>query len=133
MHNISFISAGRFFPWEEFPSISEQALCAATDLSQEDTVHHLTGQAHDARTAVYSGVLDLMKHIVLSDVFMPGLHRNFCIFSEAACYKEDSELNKCELDPELISVLQQLLLNTPTHHHLVICLHTPCAPGTLAT
>lgn len=53
------------------------------------------------------------------DVFMPGPHRICCISSEAACYKEDSELNKCELDPEVISVLQQLLLNSPTLCHSI--------------
>lgn len=50
---------------------------------------------------------------------------------QAAHYKEDSEVNKCELDPEVISVLQQLLLNSPTLWRSMTCQHTSCLAETL--
>lgn len=46
-------------------SVREQSQYVATGLSQEDTVHHLTGQGDDAQIAIYSSALDQMKHTVL--------------------------------------------------------------------
>lgn len=52
---------------------------------------------------------------------------------QAAHYKEDSEISKCELDPEVILVLQQVILplNSPTPCHSMMCHYTSCLAETL--
>lgn len=100
-------------------SVREPIVCSWLGL--EDTVPPVTGQADDAWITAWTRFKWTTQLCTRSQKMCLCLApTEFLAFPQklqAAHYKEDREINKRELDPEVISVLQQLLLSSPILCH----------------